>query len=64
METMRGMYIPHHQRDWEAFFNSRTGQRGKGIDGFDGMRYQRGASIGSIFSILFHSLLPIAKTVG
>ncbi len=61
---MRGMYIPHQQRDWETFFNSGTGQRGRGIDGFNGMRYQRGAGIGSVFSGLFRSLLPVAKSVG
>ncbi len=61
---MRGLYIPHHQRDWEVFFNGRGGQRGGAIDGFNGFRYQRGAGIGSIFSGLFRTLLPVAKTVG
>ncbi len=28
------------------------------------MQYQRGASIGSVFSGLFHSLLSVAKSVG
>ncbi len=61
---MRGIYIPHHQRDWEVFFNGRAGQRGQGIEGFNGFRYQRGAGIGSVFSGLFRTLLPVAKSVG
>jgi len=61
---MRGFYVPHQQKDWEAFFQSQSGQRGGNINGFSGMRYQRGAGIGSVFSSLFRTLLPVAKTVG
>ncbi len=60
---MRGLYVPHNQRDWEAFF--RQGQRGGGLTaGFRGTKYQRGGGIGNIFSSIFRTLLPIAKTVG
>ncbi len=61
---MRGLYVPHNQRDWEAFF--RQGQRGGGglAVGFRGTKYQRGSGIGNIFSSIFRTLLPLAKTVG
>jgi len=58
---MRIAYIPHNQRDWEVFFKA---QYGHGLGGFSGTRYQRGAGIGSIFSGLFRSLLPVAKSIG
>ncbi len=61
---MRGLYIPAQQRQWEAFFKD-AGQRGAGgIVGFAGSRYQQGAGVGNIFSGLFRTLLPVAKSIG
>ncbi len=60
---MRQLYIPRNQKDWEGFF--RNGQQGGSLVGFRGSQFpQRGAGIGSIFSSLFRSILPVAKSVG
>ncbi len=60
---MRQLYIPRKQKDWEGFF--RSGQHGGSLVGFRGSRFpQRGAGLGSIFSSLFRSILPVAKSVG
>ena len=57
---MRLYYTPCHQRDWELFFK----QQGHGLTGFSGLRYQRGAGFGQVFSGLFRSILPLARRAG
>ncbi|MEJ2259659.1 MAG: hypothetical protein P8X78_03990 [Nitrosopumilaceae archaeon] len=47
---------------WEAVLDGQSG--GAPLSVFIGKRYQRGAGLGSLFSSLFHFILPIAKTVG
>jgi len=59
---MRAEYIPLSDEDWLEFYLSR--QVGHGLDGFEGMAYQRGHGLGSFFKGLFRLILPVAKTVG
>ena len=62
---MRVMYVPPSQREWVQFYLEkvkRNGQVGHG-DGFQGLAYQRGHGLGSIFKGLFRLLVPIGKKV-
>lgn len=60
---MRIPFVPHRQKDWEAYFKQQALQSGHGLIGFRGTEYQRGAGIGNLFGGLFRSLLPVAKSV-
>ena len=55
------MYTPLSDRAWAQYYASQAAQSGAG---FQGMRYQRGAGLGSIFRGLFRFLLPVAKSAG
>ena len=46
------------------FFRGQTGQKGGSLAGFSGVRYQRGAGLGSLFRGLFRTILPVVKSVG
>jgi len=47
---------------WQNFFLSQ--QHGDGISGFEGVPFQRGSGIGSIFRGLLRLILPVAKSAG
>lgn len=46
--------------DWSEFFEKQVG----GSFYFEGIPYQRGGGLGSIFSSLYRFLLPIGKSIG
>ena len=57
---VRKLYVPMGDKVWLANF----AQRGRGLGAYAGDRFQRGYGIGSIFSSLLRSIMPVAKTVG
>ena len=61
---MRAVYIPLSDADWAEFYLSNAEQTGHGLAGFQGMPYQRGNGLGSLFRGLFRMILPVAKKVG
>lgn len=60
----RTVYIPENERIWVQYFMNQAIQTGHGLDGFQGLPYQRGHGLGSFFARLFRSILPVAKRVG
>jgi len=46
--------------DWSEFFEKQVG----GSFYFEGLPYQRGGGLGTIFSSLYRFLLPIGKSIG
>lgn len=61
---MRATYIPLSEDDWSEFYRAQAGQSGHGLPGFQGLPYQRGNGLGSLFKGLFRMILPVAKNVG
>ena len=61
---MRTTFKPYEQEIWEGFFLEQVEQSGHGIPMFQGLKYQRGSGLGSIFGGLLRSILPVFKTVG
>lgn len=61
---MRAVYIPLSDADWAEFYLSQAQQTGHGLAGFQGLPYQRGNGLGSLFRGLFRMILPVAKKVG
>jgi hypothetical protein len=53
---MRVQYVPLTEKQWILYF-----QNG---GGFNGIPYQRGAGLGSLFRSLFRTILPIAQSAG
>ena len=60
----RTIYVPENERIWVQYFLNQAIQTGHGMDGFQGLPYQRGHGLGSFFARLFRSILPMAKRVG
>ena len=58
---MRTTYAPLSDRAWAQYYATQASQTG---GGFEGMRYQRGTGLGSLFRSLFRVLMPVAKTAG
>ena len=58
---MRALYTPLSDHAWAQYYAGQATQSGAG---FQGLRYQRGAGLGSIFRGLFRFLLPVAKSAG
>lgn len=46
---------------WLSYYKQQAVQSGHGIDGFHGMRFQRGAGLGSFFKSLFRIAVPVLK---
>jgi len=61
---MRATYIPANEKFWIAVITRQQRTQFGGSGGFTGIRYQRGAGLGSFFASLFRSLLPAAKSIG
>ncbi len=57
---MKTPYVQPSERAWEVFFQ----QTGRGLPGYQGTQYQRGAGIGRLFGSLIRTFIPIAKSVG
>jgi len=57
---MRIIYEPNSCHEWQEFLLV-NGQRGRGITGFRGDPYQRGAGLGSFFRGLFKAAVPLIK---
>ena len=60
----RSVYVPFNDKIWFDFYIEQAKQTGHGINGFEGLAYQRGHGLGSFFGRLFRSILPVAKKVG
>lgn len=60
----RSVYVPFDDKIWFDYFLAQAKQTGHGINGFEGLPYQRGNGLGSFFGRLFRSILPVAKKVG
>ncbi len=60
----RAVYIPINDKIWFDYYNEQAKQTGHGIQGYQGIPYQRGNGLGSFFGRLFRSILPVAKRVG
>jgi len=64
---MRAVYVPLSDQDWATFYLSRIkhSQTGHGdLEGFQGLAYQRGHGLGSLFKGLFRLIVPVFKSVG
>jgi hypothetical protein len=59
---MKTYYMDPGAAAWQSFFLSQ--QHGGAIPGFEGMRYQRGSGLGSLFRGFLRMILPAAKTLG
>jgi len=69
---MRVLYEPEDVKFWPSLLleaanhkniNS-SNQRGGGLSGFQGIRYQRGAGLGSFFRGVFRAALPVISSIG
>ncbi len=60
----RAIFLPINDKFWYDFYVSQAKQTGHGINGFQGLAYQRGNGLGSFFGRLFRSILPVAKKIG
>lgn len=60
----RVVYIPEKDNVWTNYFVTQARQTGHGMDGFQGIPYQRGYGLGSFFGHLFRTILPVAKRIG
>ena len=60
---MRAIYVPENEKFWLNVLVSQQKQQFGG-SGFSGIRYQRGAGLGSFFASLFRSIIPAAKSFG
>lgn len=60
----RKIYVPITDKAWTDYYNYQAIQSGHGLGGFQGIPYQRGGGLGSFFSSLFRSILPVVKNVG
>jgi hypothetical protein len=63
---MRVLYEPEDVKFWTCLLSetSHQNQKGGGLRGFEGFRYQRGAGLGSFFRGLFRAALPVISNVG
>jgi hypothetical protein len=65
---MRVRYEPEDVKFWTEVLlqaaNANNNLVGGSLPGFSGLRYQRGAGLGSFFSGLFRLALPIIKSAG
>ncbi len=61
---MRQLYAPLSDATWASFYLSQAKQTGHGMQGFEGVPYQRGNGLGSFFKGLFRMILPVVKKVG
>jgi hypothetical protein len=46
------------------YYLDQAKQTGHGLNGYQGIAYQRGNGLGSFFGRLFRSILPVAKRIG
>lgn len=62
----RIIYEPEDIKFWLEILSRTPGanQRGGNIPGFAGLRFQRGAGLGSFFQGLFRAALPIISSIG
>jgi len=60
---MRVFYVPENEKFWLQVLAAQQKQQFGG-SGFSGIRYQRGAGLGSFFASLFRTILPAAKSFG
>lgn len=60
----RAVFIPYDDKTWFDYYLGQAKQTGHGIDGFQGIQYQRGSGLGSLFGRLFRFILPVAKRFG
>lgn len=58
---MREIYKGDSEDFWAEYFMAQAEQTGHGMTAFEGMPYQRGAGLGSLFKGLFRLILPIGK---
>jgi hypothetical protein len=61
---MRVFYEPEQVQFWTQVLLQEAAQTGSGLPGFSGLRFQRGAGLGSFLSGLFRLALPIVKSAG
>lgn len=61
---MRVVFDPESQLLWQQYYITQAKQTGYGLQGFQGVQYQRGNGLGSLFKGLFRMILPVAKNVG
>lgn len=59
---MRVTYNPDAETFWDNYYLGQAKQSGHGLASFQGMPYQRGAGIGSLFRSLFRLIVPIGKS--
>jgi len=58
---MRTIYQPVSDQIWSEYFLSQAKQSGHGLSSYNGLMYQRGNGIGSLFRGLFRLIVPLAK---
>jgi len=61
---VRIVFVPFNDKVWSDYYLNQAIQSGHGLDGFQGLPYQRGNGLGSLFGRLFRSILPVARRVG
>ncbi len=64
---MRVLYEPEDVKFWTSLLleaANHKNQRGGGLSGFQGVRYQRGAGLGSFFRGVFRAALPVISSIG
>ena len=62
---MRILYEPEDVKFWtNVLLHTSQQQKGGGISGFEGIRYQRGSGLGSFFQGLFRAALPVISSIG
>lgn len=61
---VRSVFIPINDKVWFDFYLDQAKQTGHGINGFQGMAFQRGNGLGSFLGRLFRSIFPVAKQIG
>jgi hypothetical protein len=61
---VRSVFVPINDKIWFDFYLEQAKQTGHGVNGFEGLAYQRGHGLGSFFGRLFRSILPITKRIG